>query len=79
RYGDWAEASAADWPAAARLKALVQPALVLAPRVPGAEGAAAVLRQLRAGSLEELADLGPGFLAEAPAALARRLQRFLGR
>jgi len=69
----------AAWPAATRLPLVAQRTLLLRPRDPGAESAAQAQRLLRSATVEELSDLGPGYLADAPGAIAARLRRFLDR
>jgi len=75
----WAEATVAAWAAAARLPLVTQPVLLLRPRDPSAGSAAAAARLLRSATVEELAELGPGYLASAPATVATSVRRFLDR
>jgi pimeloyl-ACP methyl ester carboxylesterase len=75
----WPGRAAATWPGATRLPLVMQKALLLRPRGPYAEPAREAARLIRAAVLEELPEAGPGFLTAAPAAVAERVRRFLGR
>ena len=75
----WPGQAAAAWPGAARLAHVTQKTLLLKPRGPYEEPAREAARLIRAAVLEELPELGPGFLAAAPAEVADRVRRFLDR
>jgi pimeloyl-ACP methyl ester carboxylesterase len=75
----WVQTATAAWAGAARLPLVAQPTLLLKPHGRDAAAALAAARLLRAATLEDLADLGPGYLAAAPHTVAGRVRRFLDR
>jgi pimeloyl-ACP methyl ester carboxylesterase len=78
-HAAWGEAATLEWAGATRLPLVTQRTLLLKPRDAAAESVAATARLLRAGSVEDLPDLGPGYLATAPGAVAAAVRRFLDR
>jgi pimeloyl-ACP methyl ester carboxylesterase len=78
-HAAWTLGATAAWPGARRLPLVTQKTLLLKPRGPYSESAVAVARLLPTAALEDLPDLGPGFLAAAPGAIAARVRRFLDR
>ena len=72
----WGESATAAWPGAARLPLVTQRVLLLQPR-DSAAAVAPAARLLRASAIEDLADLGPGYLATAATTVAARVRRFL--
>jgi pimeloyl-ACP methyl ester carboxylesterase len=75
----WGEAAVAAWAGAARLPLVTQKTLLLQPRDAAAGSVAPAARLLPAAVVEDLPDLGPGYLATAPGAIAACVRRFLDR
>lgn len=76
--GAWGAAATTAWAGVTRLPLVAQQALLLQPR-DGAAAVAPVARLLRAALVEELPELGPGYLATAAQTIATRVRRFLDR
>lgn len=74
----WGEAAIAAWAGATRLPLVTQKALLLQPR-DSAPAVAPVARLMRTAVVEDLPELGPGYLATAAGTVAARVRRFLDR